>query len=256
MNNYLEYFNKEANYYINLSNDENQRYNINRKIEHCKRVNEVAIKIANKLKLNSNEIMIVNIASLFHDIARFKQFYLYNTYIDNESFDHQIEGVKMLEDCDILLNIDASSKEIIKNIILTHDMKYIPSYFDSKTKLLSSIVRDADKIDRIYAMIYIISNNTKEVQKVFYSNKDELNYVSKDIVDKILRNEVVLKQDVNTVNELKLANISLVVSDIKNKPSLDLLLENNYINMAFDLIDESEEKNIVRKHIESYITSR
>ena len=72
----------------------------------------------------------------------------------------------------------------------------------------------------IFCMIYIISNNTKEVQKVFYSNKDELNYVSKDIVDKILRNEVVLKQDVNTVNELKLANISLVVSDIPFKNSL------------------------------------
>ena len=60
---------------MDIAKNDFQQLHINRKIEHSKRVNKFSIEIAQKLGLNNEEIDLINIASLFHDIGRFKQFY-------------------------------------------------------------------------------------------------------------------------------------------------------------------------------------
>lgn len=253
MNKHKDFFKQQATYYINASKSKKQKYHINRKIEHSKRVNELAIKISKKLNLEKEEIKIIDIASLLHDIARFKQFYQFSTYMDEDSFDHQKEGIKLIEENNTLIDLDLKEQEIIKNIILNHDEKHIPEDLDDKTKLYLSIIKDADKIDRLFAMINIIPKATKEEQQIFYSNREDINKISSEILEKVLNNEIIIKQDTKTINELRIANISLVVSDIKNKPSIEIILEENYIDKVFELIDESEEKEVVYKYIKNFV---
>ena len=85
---YINFFKDCSNYYISIAKNEFQQVHIKRKIEHCKRVNKLSIEIAEKLGLDAEEVYLVSIASLFHDIGRFKQFYEYSTYIDKVSCNH------------------------------------------------------------------------------------------------------------------------------------------------------------------------
>ncbi|MDD3187833.1 MAG: HD domain-containing protein [Bacilli bacterium] len=254
MDKYKLFFEQQANYYMDIAKDNNQKYHINRKIEHSKRVNKLALIIGKDLKLNDQELEIINISSLLHDIGRFKQFYEFNTYNDEESFDHQQKGVEILEENNILEGVP--DKIIIENIIKAHDLKEIPSEYEDKTKKYLSIVKDADKIDRLYAMINIIPKGSKEEQNIFYSNKKDINYISKNIVERVLKNEVIIKQEVETINELKIANIALVISDIKNKVSLEIIEKEGYIEDAFKLVDDSNEKIKIMEYIKYNLMKR
>ena len=85
MDKYIKFFNEYTNHYMMNAKNEFQKLHISRKIEHSKRVNKLSLEIAQKLNLDDEEIYLINIASLLHDIGRFKQFYNYlNNYIDNK----------------------------------------------------------------------------------------------------------------------------------------------------------------------------
>jgi len=95
MNQYFDFFNEYSDYYIGIAKDEFQKLHIHRKIEHSKRVYKLAVEIAQKLELTDQQIHLVGIASLFHDIGRFKQVTLLRNFSD-KGFDHADYGVKIL----------------------------------------------------------------------------------------------------------------------------------------------------------------
>jgi len=162
MDEYVKFFSECAEYYMSIAKNEFQRVHINRKIEHSKRVNKFLVEIAEKLGLNDEEIFLIDIASLFHDIGRFKQFYEYNTYIDKISCNHAMIGIEILEQQGGLNNIEEWKKELILEIINLHNYKELPKNIPDKLYTYASIIRDADKIDWIYAMVNIIPNLSKE----------------------------------------------------------------------------------------------
>ena len=74
-----------------------QNKDILRKQKHSLRVMEISKQISNELKLNEEEIQISALIGLLHDIARFEQRKLYETFHDTKSFDHGDYEKKILE---------------------------------------------------------------------------------------------------------------------------------------------------------------
>lgn len=253
---YINFFYRYSNNYMNKAKNDFQKIHINRKIEHSKRVNKFAVEIAEDLGLTKHEIYLINIASLLHDIARFKQFYEYNTYIDNLSFDHGEEGVKIIEEENVLEELNEYDRKIIKEIVKLHNYINLPDNLLPKLRLYASIVRDADKLDWMYAMVNIIPKLSIENQAVFYSNKLNVDTISLKIVESVLKNEKIKKTDLKTVGELKIWTIISIVTEYECKASLKIIQRNDLINQVYNNIESSEEKEIIYNHVINEINKK
>ena len=256
MNQYFDFFNEYSDYYIGIAKDEFQKLHIHRKIEHSKRVYKLAVEIAQKLELTDQEIHLVGIASLFHDIGRFEQFYRCNTYKDSRLCDHALLGVEILEKEKLLDDLLENEKQLILEIIKLHDYDELPSNLSKELYKYISIVRDADKIDWIYAMLNIIPKLSDKDQAVFYSNKENKNFISKRVVDSILNNRVVRKDDTSTIDELRAAAMGWITSFIKCYPSYEIVKREGFLEKIYELMGDEEEKGIIYDYVKNYISQK
>ena len=146
---YSEEFNK---------NDEN----IMRKYNHSIRAMNFAIEIAKSMNYDEKTIEIVGLAGLLHDIGRFEQWTLYNTYSDTKSIDHAMLGVEDLKRNEYINNYiqDKESQDIILTAILEHNKYKISEGMEFKREIISKIVRDADKLDLLETQCNAIKDNS------------------------------------------------------------------------------------------------
>ncbi len=144
MKNIMKIFNDYAKTY-DLKNK-----NIMGKFHHSYRVMEFSIEIAKSLNMSEREVYIVSIAGLFHDIARFKQWTEYTTYIDSISFDHGDMGYDITKELFIdKFNLNEEEKEIVLKAIKNHNKYKVEEGLTDIELRVSNIVRDADKLDII-----------------------------------------------------------------------------------------------------------
>ena len=66
------------------------------KYNHSLRVMDLSIDIAKSLKLNEEDLKLVKLIGLLHDIGRFEQVKRYHTFIDKNSINHGELGVEIL----------------------------------------------------------------------------------------------------------------------------------------------------------------
>ena len=253
MDKYFDFFNKYSDYYMEIAKDQFQKLHIHRKIEHSKRVYKIAVEVARKLELNEEEIRLVGIASLFHDIGRLPQFFQYNTYKDSKICDHSLLGIQVLEQEKILDDLSSDEKRMILEIIRLHDYDKVPSDLPKKLYDYVSIVRDADKIDWMYSMVNIIPKLSEKDQAVFYSNKENKNFISKKVVESILNNQVISKKDMDTIDELRAAAMGWVTSFIKCPPSYEIIKRENLIQKTFNLMGDTKEKQVIFDYVSDYM---
>lgn len=185
---YSEEFNK---------NDEN----IMRKYNHSIRAMNFAIEIAKSMNYDEKTIEIVGLAGLLHDIGRFEQWTLYNTYSDTKSIDHAMLGVEVLKRNEYINNYiqDKESQDIILTAILEHNKYKISEGMEFKREIISKIVRDADKLDLLETQCNAIKDNSilnKEIVENIYNQKCCINNHLENDADKIIR-QLCFMYDIN-----------------------------------------------------------
>lgn len=124
--------------------------------KHIRKVREISILLCNIAGIEDEDLQIVELGALLHDIGKsdnFKKAKYENNfacYIDtNEK--HNKTGAKYVDKIKALDNLSAEDKKIIKKIIRYHRGKKIyKKNFNKKDKRLIAIVRLADKIAKIY----------------------------------------------------------------------------------------------------------
>ncbi len=119
------------------------------KIEHPLRVLALSTIFAQRLNLNEEDTKLINIISLLHDIGRFHQLEVVNSFQD-DLFDHAAYGVKYLFDEGHIKEFWPEEKDydIIKKAIYYHNKHVleVPN-FDERTNFFVKLIRDLDKID-------------------------------------------------------------------------------------------------------------
>ena len=100
--------------YVSKFNSKQGRIKL--KIDHIKRVAEISEMLANYLKLNEEQTRLAKAIGIFHDIGRFKQVEMYDTFSDKDSINHAELGVKILFDENLIedFGIEEKYKKIIK----------------------------------------------------------------------------------------------------------------------------------------------
>jgi len=138
-----EYFRKYTDRY------DSNTARIRLKIEHIERVAENSRKIARMIELQAEDQDLAELIGLLHDIGRFEQVKLYNTFNDRESIDHADKGVEVLFQGGEIRNFIATGQydQVIAKAVKNHNKFQIESGLSEREELFCKIIRDADKLD-------------------------------------------------------------------------------------------------------------
>lgn len=194
------------------------------KIEHIKRVAENIKNIALEQGLDSEQIKLAEIIGLLHDIGRFEQVRLYDTFSDKISVNHGEYGVKVLFK-DGLINkfkLSEKDKEIVKLAILNHNRDKIQEGLDDEQLLYAKMIRDADKLDIYYTMCK-------------YDFKDTFWYPDFDCeeISDLIMNEFKNDKKVNYADIKNNADVIVIfyayVYDLYFETTNNILKEKNYL---------------------------
>ena len=199
--------------------------NINFKIKHTYRVVALAKEVAKRLNLTKEDSDLLMIIGLLHDIGRFYQLKLHDSFSDF-LFDHATYGVKYLFDEGHIKDFvsNDNNNEIIKNAIYYHN-RYtteIPK-FDERTMMFVNLIRDIDKID-IYYVIYLKGNPIFSKDEISPSYLED--FFSKRLVKKI-------ENEKKTDNFMTLCGF---IYDFNYIESLELLKEKGYLDLFFSKV--------------------
>lgn len=194
------------------------------KIEHIKRVAENIKNIALEQGLDSEQIKLAEIIGLLHDIGRFEQVRLYDTFSDKISVNHGEYGVKVLFK-DGLINkfkLSEKDKEIVKLAILNHNRDKIQEGLADEQLLYAKMIRDADKLDIYYTMCK-------------YDFKDTFWYPDFDCeeISDLIMNEFKNDKKVNYADIKNNADVIVIfyayVYDLYFETTKNILKEKNYL---------------------------
>ena len=216
--------------YTNNYDMENE--NIDRKIYHSLRVMEISKKIATNMGLENEKIELATLIGLLHDIGRFEQFKIYQTYSDLESIDHGDLGADILKQNNFIRNFikEAKYDEIILKSVQNHNKYKIADDLNKEEKLFCKIVRDADKIDILYEAIEIFwKKGREEIQNDLISDKVYNEFLNK----KLIKKDKNMKK--NGIDKLVL--MLAFVFDINFHESLEILKKEDYLNKILNNFD-------------------
>lgn len=237
-----------------------QSYDItNKKIElkviHTHRTVEVAKQIAESLKLSEEDIQLAELIGLLHDIGRFEQLKIYDTFNDRESINHGYFGVKLLFEDRLIEKFieDRQYDDIIYKAIKNHNKYKIEEGLNERELLHAKIIRDADKTD-IYA---IHVKDIEENNSVLYNNNGTIKQkVTKEVLNQFTKGELVNTE--NCKNEIDHLIVTLSYSyDYYFEKGLEVIYKNKYIEKLVQQvyryeIDEEEAKVIEKTMLEFF----
>lgn len=183
---------KEFEKYVSLFNPKDIKIKL--KIDHIKRVSKLSKMIAENLKLNEEQVKLAQLIGLFHDIGRFKQIQLYNTFNDKDSVDHAELSIKTLFDDNLIekFDIDCKYRKTIEIAVRNHNKNRIEEGISKEEMLFSKIIRDADKLD-IY---YIVC--TYNFEELFWYQEFDCERISDKIIKEFVNQHFVNYSNIKT----------------------------------------------------------
>ena len=217
------------------------------KASHIYRVADVAKKIVTELDLTEEQIWLAELIGLLHDIGRFEQLRIYDTFNDRESINHATLGIQILEKDNLLSQFCPNEKyhNIIIRAIENHNKFRIDEGLEGEELLQSKIIRDSDKVDILNLLRF-------ETFDTIYKKSEIIDEpISKVVIDAFLEGKQVDRALQVTCMDDWIGSIGLIF-DINFIPSLKIIRDNNYIN---ELIDKTptQEMEIIREYANKYI---
>ena len=209
------------------------------KIEHTYRTVEVAKKIAETLNLDEEQIKLAGLIGLLHDIGRFEQLRIYDTFWDKDSIDHGDFAVKILFEDRLIRNFIQEEKydETIYKAIKNHNKFIIEEGLTKEELIHAKIIRDADKTDIFVVFVKDIEEN----KNVLYDYEK----VSKQEIDKIIMKDFENHRQSdrnNFKNDIDdYINIIGFIFDYNFSYGLNIIKENYYIERVIKPIYICEE---------------
>lgn len=142
------------------------------------------------------------LAALYHDCGRFPQFRDYHTFLDAASVDHARLGVEVIREQGFLRHESDRAREVVETAVLLHNRYTLPADLEPETRLITHMVRDADKLDILRVMVEHLDGTLSE--SVFLSVRDEPDKWTSHIVDEVLAGRIIRYGDLRYVNDFRL----------------------------------------------------
>lgn len=194
------------------------------KIGHILRVTEKSKKIAEDLELEEEEINLAELIGLLHDIGRFEQVRVYNTFYDRDSINHGEYGVKILFEDGLIRDFikEDCYDGIIRKAILNHNRPKIEEGLTDRELLHSKIIRDADKLDIYYTLL------TEKIENSYGCEDMSDEQITDEIYREFKEEHMINYKNIKTNADMLVAHIAYVF-DFYYNYSLNIVKENNYV---------------------------
>lgn len=230
---------QEFKRYVENYNPEDEKIKI--KINHIERVAGISKKIAQNLKLSEEEIQLAELIGLLHDIGRFEQIRLYNTFSDKDSINHGEFAVKILFEDGLIRKFIETDKydKIIKLAIVNHNRTYIEEGLTERELLHAKIIRDADKAD-IYSVL--ISENKKTIWGKEDLSKEK---ISDEIYREYIEDKRINYKERRTCADALVCHFNYVF-DLNFESTKQIIKENEYIDKLYERFIFKDEETMKR----------
>lgn len=229
------------------------------KIEHIERVSQLAKQMAEKLKLDEEDIKLAELIGLLHDIGRFEQIKETQEFNDTK-LEHAEFGTKVLFQNNLIRKFidDDKYDEIISKAIYNHNKYKIQEGLNETELLQCKIIRDADKLDNFRVKE---KDNFKDMFPSIYNEKT-INYekISNKVFEDFMQHKCIILNDRKTIIDYWVCVIGFIF-DLNFDISLKYVKDNNYINILIDRIeykdnDTKQKMEQIRNCAKEYIEKR
>lgn len=229
---------KDYVYNFDLNNEK-----IKLKYYHSIEVANISYELADKLNLSEEEKNLAKLIGYLHDIGRFKQVTMTDSFKD-KNIDHADIGIKILFEEGLIRNFikDGKYDEIIKKAIKYHNKYKVINSLSDKEKLFANIIRDSDKIDIFRVRIENYHNVILEAP----SPK-----VIKDINDGKQINIVDIKNKTDSL----LCTMAFIF-DFNYKESINILRDKGYYKKFLDNIKVNDSNKELFNEIKNKLLER
>ena len=212
------------------------------KYNHSYRVVHQAEEICRSLNMDTVERDLASNIALLHDIARFKQWTEYETFEDEKSFDHGDMGASILFDEGRIKDyvIDKDDYEVVKKAISNHN-KYKVDYkeMNEREKLHCKIVRDADKLDILYAF---------STNRLLELNEDD-SEINEKIKEEFFKDKQVVISKSRSLND-RIIQLFGLVFDLNFEYSINRVLEEKYLEK---MLEHLKNKKLFKPYVDEAI---
>ena len=200
------------------------------KISHIERVSSKAKAITESLNLSEEDVKLAELIGLLHDIGRFEQIRIYNTFMDKDSVNHAEYGVKVLFEDNLIRKFvkEDTYDNIIKKAILNHNKGYldIDKDLNERELLHTKLIRDADKLD----IFYVLNN---ENMQVIYGNNIQNQKINKEVYREFFEDKYINYKNINSGLDLAIAHFAYVY-DFNYKFTLQKIKDDQFLTKLYN----------------------
>jgi hypothetical protein len=226
------------------------------KEEHTGYVTGNCRALAQHLGLSAHDSDLAEIMGLFHDVGRFRQFALYQTFVDAESEDHADLGLKVLAKLPFLQELPPYDCALVRFAIGNHNKKDIAPTDDSQALLMARILRDADKLD-IYRVLapYIAPSGTAGRGPSFRQHELGEGGFSEGFLERFVRGEQCDYDLIRTMDDRKLVRL-MWVYDVNFAWTLQRIVDRGYVDLIIRNLPQGAAIERGIRRMKEYIRER
>lgn len=237
---------KKFDEYVSNYSPNNERIKL--KIEHIKRVSTNCEIIAKNLQLSQDDINLAIAIGYFHDIGRFEQVRIANTFSDRDSkINHGEYSVKILFENNFIREFieDTKYDDIIKIAVLNHNKAHIDNNLSEKELLFSKIIRDADKLD-IYNTITLeeYSNET-----IFWYDDFNCNEINEEMLNDFIHEHFCYYSKVKNNADVSLCFFAYIF-DLNFSISYQIISEQKYLEQFTERAKKAFNSSKINKQLD------
>ena len=203
------------------------------KVVHSYQVVNNMQYLCQKLHLNQEDTQIALIIALLHDIGRFEQYRIYQSFEDYRTIDHAAFSSQLLFEQGLIKEFIATRKydHLIKVAIEQHNKYQVTGDFNERELLFIYLIRDSDKLDNFRV------KETETFETLLNVSKEqlELEKISDGVYEQYLNCQLIYSPSRQTNLDKWLSYIAFIF-DLYFDVSKKYIKENNYINRLFDRV--------------------
>lgn len=192
------------------------------------------------------------LAALYHDVGRFDQYVRYKTFKDPLSENHGALGVKVLRRTRVLRGLDRADQVLVAAAVAMHNRRQVPANVGPDYRLVTNLVRDADKLDIVRVMLDYIRPGGKRSDVVTLHVADEPDRYSPELVRQIEAGKLGDYRLMRYVNDFCLLLVSWTY-DLNFRPARRAFLERGHLDELFRLLPAAAELTRLKNRIYSVL---
>lgn len=213
------------------------------KVVHTKKVVEEILGICDSLNFKKEEHYLAEITAILHDIGRFVQYARYHSFSDVNTENHAVLGIEVIRKTGVINRFEVQDRQLIEFTVLNHNKASLPETDNSKSLLFLKLLRDAYKIDilRVVTDHYSGCHTNSAIELGI----PDVFRVSKTVIKSILENKVVKAENVKSINDFKLLQMSWVF-DLNFQKSFEIINERKFLDrIAVSLPNTNSVKQVI-----------